>query len=283
MSDSMVSFTGPLLLYDFTTGHAFSEEGGTPQKKLQVAGSDSVYAMWAGDGTCDGIITAPDFNLWNAATTAGASGYEFSDYNMDVNVTAPDFNLWNANTTAGAATGLSDELADLLLPRGNCGSQSEGIRMLTAGSGSYIRLDVTKDTPHDYRLNVEAKADPSILPANTIASIVVDIFYDDEELSFASETSPLLGGADYLRSVKQLEKDGESFVRITYWPSIIGSQWRDLSTDWATISQVFFDRSPPKHDAGISIRTRTLSIGFYDSHDNSNGSKLVNETIPEIQ
>lgn len=266
--------------HDFTTGHAFGEN--RPQKMI-VSGQDTVYAMWAADGNCDGIITAPDFDLWNSATSSGASGYQFTDYNMDVNVTAPDFNLWNANSTAGAGTGLSDQLADLLLPRGECGSEPQGLQLLTTGAGSYIRLNVTMDTPHEFRFNVEAKADSSMLPANTIATIVVDVFFDDQELTFASENSPLLGGTDYLRTVQQLEKDGETFLRISYRASSTGLPWEDLSADWTVISQVYFDRSPPKHDPGIAIRPRTVTIGFYDSHANSNGSKRVNETIPEIQ
>jgi hypothetical protein len=54
------------------------------------------------------MITAPDFNLWNAKTTSGAKGYEQADCNLDGHVTAPDFNLWNANTTAGAASRVPD-------------------------------------------------------------------------------------------------------------------------------------------------------------------------------
>jgi hypothetical protein len=62
------------------------------------------YALFACDANADGFVTAPDFNLWNASTTAGETGYLQADCNLDGNVTAPDFNLWNANTTAGAAS-----------------------------------------------------------------------------------------------------------------------------------------------------------------------------------
>lgn len=71
-------------------------------------GPDGNYDLFGSDGNADGQATAPDFNIWNAATTAGATGYEPSDYNMDGQVTAPDFNIWNANTTAGATSHVPD-------------------------------------------------------------------------------------------------------------------------------------------------------------------------------
>lgn len=69
---------------------------------------NSTWGLFAADGNADGQVTAPDFNLWIAATTAGATGYAPSDYNLDGQVTAPDFNLWIANTTAGAASKVPD-------------------------------------------------------------------------------------------------------------------------------------------------------------------------------
>ena len=69
---------------------------------------DGSWGLYAVDGNVDGQITAPNFNIWNAATTAGATGYEPSDYNLDGQVTAPDFNLWNANTTSEAASKVPD-------------------------------------------------------------------------------------------------------------------------------------------------------------------------------
>jgi sugar lactone lactonase YvrE len=67
-----------------------------------------VFGLYASDGNVDGMATAPDFNLWNAETTAGQAGYRQPDFNLDGLVTAPDFNLWNANTTAGAASRVPD-------------------------------------------------------------------------------------------------------------------------------------------------------------------------------
>jgi hypothetical protein len=69
---------------------------------------DGNFGMFACDANADGFVTAPDFNLWNVATTSGATGYEQADCNMDGFVTAPDFNLWNANTTAGASSQVPD-------------------------------------------------------------------------------------------------------------------------------------------------------------------------------
>jgi hypothetical protein len=91
--------------WDFTTSmvQAYSE-GGSPMKDL--GGGD--FGMFSCDANADGQVTAPDFNLWNAATTAGQTGYLQADCNMDGQVTAPDFNLWNANTTAGASSKVPD-------------------------------------------------------------------------------------------------------------------------------------------------------------------------------
>lgn len=66
------------------------------------------WALWACDATADGDVTAPDFNLWNAATSAGATGYLAPDCNLDGSTTAPDFNLWNANTSAGVSSQIPD-------------------------------------------------------------------------------------------------------------------------------------------------------------------------------
>jgi len=101
MSADLVSFVSGVGEWDFTTAmnKAFTA-GGDPQKMVD----SGVFAMIAADANADGIVTAPDFNAWNAATTSGLTGYRPSDFSMDTLVTAPDFNLWNANTTAGAAS-----------------------------------------------------------------------------------------------------------------------------------------------------------------------------------
>lgn len=100
-SSSNVNFTSGTGIWNFTTSmaQAFSD-GGNPMKAL----GDGSFGMFACDANTDGLVTAPDFNLWNASTTAGETGYRRADCNLDGIVTAPDFNLWNANTTAGAAS-----------------------------------------------------------------------------------------------------------------------------------------------------------------------------------
>lgn len=103
MSSSAVDLSSGSASWDFTDSAA-KALGTNPMKSL----GGGFFAMFAGDGSIDGIITAPDFNLWNASTTAGETGYVLSDYNLDGLVTAPDFNLWNANTTAGAASQVPD-------------------------------------------------------------------------------------------------------------------------------------------------------------------------------
>jgi hypothetical protein len=101
MSSSTFAVTGGTGSYDFTT--AVTQAFGLDAMRGLSGG---VWGLFAADGDASGFVTAPDFNLWNSATTAGATGYEPSDYNMDGFVTAPDFNLWNANTTAGASSKL---------------------------------------------------------------------------------------------------------------------------------------------------------------------------------
>jgi len=103
MSSSPVDFvsTSGIGTWDFTTAmtQAFTI-GGAPMMDL----GGGVYGLFAADNNADGQVTAPDFNQWNAETTAGAAGYKRADHDLDGLVTAPDFNLWNANTTAGASS-----------------------------------------------------------------------------------------------------------------------------------------------------------------------------------
>ncbi len=104
-AEPSAGFLAGLGEWDFTADGAYSD-GAPPMKVVNL--EESISLMFAGDGNADGIITAPDFNIWNAATTAGAAGYQPGDYNLDGVVTAPDFNIWNANTTAGAASQVPD-------------------------------------------------------------------------------------------------------------------------------------------------------------------------------
>ncbi|GAB5536793.1 MAG: hypothetical protein Rubg2KO_30420 [Rubricoccaceae bacterium] len=69
-----------------------------------VSLGSSVYGLFAADGSGDGLVTAPDFNVYSSASASGATGYQIADFTMDGLVTAPDFNLYNANAAAGAAT-----------------------------------------------------------------------------------------------------------------------------------------------------------------------------------
>jgi len=103
MSSSPVDLSNGSGSWDFTDGIA-KAYGTNGMKSL----GDGRFAMFASDGSIDGFVTAPDFNLWNSATTAGLSGYQQADYDLDGFVTAPDFNLWNANTGAGAASAVPD-------------------------------------------------------------------------------------------------------------------------------------------------------------------------------
>jgi hypothetical protein len=101
MSSGLVNSCVTTGSWDFTTSMSAAYTiGGTPMKDL----GDGKLALFAADANVDGRVTAPDFNLWNAASSAGLSGYQQADFNLDGSVTAPDFNLWNANTTTGAAS-----------------------------------------------------------------------------------------------------------------------------------------------------------------------------------
>jgi len=70
------------------------------------------YGMAAGDGSGDGRVTAPDFNVFSLASAAGAAGYRIEDYTLDGLVTAPDFNLYSQNAAAGAASAVPDSVPD---------------------------------------------------------------------------------------------------------------------------------------------------------------------------
>ncbi|HUF10999.1 MAG TPA: S8 family serine peptidase, partial [Rhodothermales bacterium] len=101
MTPQMLSLSSGSATWDFTTSMSQAyTAGGSPMKNL----GGGVFGLFACDSSVDGQVTAPDFNLWNASTTAGETGYRPADCNLDGQVTAPDFNLWNANTTAGAAS-----------------------------------------------------------------------------------------------------------------------------------------------------------------------------------
>jgi hypothetical protein len=102
MSAAMVDCTSGSAAYDFTTSLAQAYAGSGSAAMVEAA--PGVYGLWPGDASGDGLVTAPDFNAWSAATAAAAEGYETSDFNLDGLVTAPDFNLWSAATAAAAAT-----------------------------------------------------------------------------------------------------------------------------------------------------------------------------------
>ena len=64
-----------------------------------------VWALWAGDGSLDGGVTAPDFNVFSASAP---SGYLLGDYTLDGDVTAPDFNVFSQNAAASAASAVPE-------------------------------------------------------------------------------------------------------------------------------------------------------------------------------
>ncbi|MEO0560088.1 MAG: hypothetical protein AAF170_18120 [Bacteroidota bacterium] len=102
MSATAVAFTNGTGALDLTApGAAFGSNA-------TVEVTPGVEALWAADGSGDGLVTAPDFNAYSAASASGATGYRSEDYTMDGLVTAPDFNLYNANAAAGAASAVPE-------------------------------------------------------------------------------------------------------------------------------------------------------------------------------
>ncbi len=280
MSDTLVDMTGYYARHDFTTGHAYGNS--TPQKVI-VSGQETVYAMFGADAEVDCLVTALDFTKWLAATTAGAAGYQSTDFNFDAQVTVLDFTRWLVNTTAGASTGIPDKDPDIqsLI----CGQQlppSQLLQQTTTGVGSYIRLNVTKDKPHDFWVDIEAKADSSVLPENTVAAVVVDVLYDATELTLESAEKAALD-TYYGNTVQTLEWEGEHFIRVSYWPAENAYPWHDLPTDWEVIHKLYFSRKPPKHDDGTGIRPWSLGIEFFDTHSNIDFDNGVYKPPTEIQ
>ncbi|GAB5536802.1 MAG: hypothetical protein Rubg2KO_30510 [Rubricoccaceae bacterium] len=96
---------------DFSTGTGTLDLT-APGASLGASGTveveSGVRALWAADGSVDGLVTAPDFNVYSSASASGVTGYRIEDYTMDGLVTAPDFNLYNANAAAGAATAVPE-------------------------------------------------------------------------------------------------------------------------------------------------------------------------------
>jgi len=104
------------------TAFAISLDGSAPGSAYDLSASpsfvygsggvvslgSSVYGLFAADGSGDGLVTAPDFNVYSSASASGATGYRIEDYTLDGLVTAPDFNLYNANAAAGAATAVPE-------------------------------------------------------------------------------------------------------------------------------------------------------------------------------
>lgn len=103
MSSQATPFLGGVGLWDFRSTNARAH--GT--NAMAMLGENG-FGLWAGDGTADGQVTAPDFNLYNTGTALGAVGYLEGDYNLDGQITAPDFNLFIENTAACASTGVPE-------------------------------------------------------------------------------------------------------------------------------------------------------------------------------
>ena len=95
-ASSILFEEGGSVTYDFST--AVSQAHGT---SAQAATSDGRAALWAGDATGDGLVTAPDFNVYSSSSAAGETGYRIADFSLDGLVTAPDFNLYIASSSAG--------------------------------------------------------------------------------------------------------------------------------------------------------------------------------------
>lgn len=69
--------------------------GGGPQ---MVDMTDGYFALTAGDGNADGVLSVTDFNIYTS-TAAMINQYLSADFNMDGNVTVADFNLYQPNSS----------------------------------------------------------------------------------------------------------------------------------------------------------------------------------------
>jgi hypothetical protein len=249
LSSSTIDLTGPSAIYDFSVPGSVETEGSNPTVK-NVSG---VLVMYAADGEVEGDITAPDFNLWNAATTSGAYGYQASDYNMDYYVTAPDFNDWNANTTAGAS--MPNDLVCALY--GKCQQvQTEALATVEA----YVRLNVDKDNGNSFWVSVEIRRDPG-LTLTDLGSAVVDMYYDNSELTYSSSAPGDLGSL--LSWSSSGSDNGGAYVRYQVRASGAIPQV-PIGTSWERLVQHKFTRSPPPRDEGIVVRERSLHLGFVE-------------------
>ena len=102
MSATQLDLSSGTGSYDFTTAATQAYPGGDASAQKEV--ETGTFALFAGDSSIDGQITAADFNAWLVDTKAGATGYLLTDYDMDGQVTASDFNVWLVNTKAGASS-----------------------------------------------------------------------------------------------------------------------------------------------------------------------------------
>ncbi|MGA7306625.1 MAG: hypothetical protein WBW88_17235 [Rhodothermales bacterium] len=278
ISDTLVDMTNGYAEHDFTTGHALAGVP-NPQKQI-VSGQDTVYAMWAGDANGDGLVAAADFDAWLQSTTAGETGYRAADFNMDRQVTALDFTKWIANTTAHAETGISDSLYNILYPPDG-GGAGLTIQSELTGPQCYVRLNVTRNTGNDYWVDIEARTD---VADQTLASMTVDVFYDSSEVALLS-TDPGVLQDGYSTAISERVREAGHFVRVEFRASGIPNQslGHDLDTSWEVIRSLKFSRTPPKHDAGTSIRARTIAIDFFTVHWNAGGYNGTVSSPVEIQ
>ncbi len=95
LSNSPMTQPAPgVYTYDFTTGAGQAYNNG--QKDL----GGGVYGLFGGDGVPDELIDTNDKSNWSM--TAGTTGYEPSDYNLDSQVDNKDKNdVWVPNETTG--------------------------------------------------------------------------------------------------------------------------------------------------------------------------------------
>lgn len=101
MTAAAVDCSAGVCVADLRTGSAYGADGRTDV-------GAGAWALWAADGSGDGLVSAPDFNVYSSAAAAGTIGYADADYSLDGLVTAPDFNVYNSAATAGAGTAVPE-------------------------------------------------------------------------------------------------------------------------------------------------------------------------------
>ena len=142
-------------------------------------------------------------------------------------------------------------------------------------------------------LNVFVRAKTADLaPNNTFGSATVDLSYDPTHLTPAGVTNGVLVGDDgYAISVNDLDDAEGNYIRLTVTSTGVGTGFgarpgHDLGTDYELLQQYSFtitEEGAANGTTDLTFRRGSLSIGYYDSPSNDDGSGvIVDNTSGEV-